>query len=74
MQSAKDALIAAEAEIASRQSALDFAKSDFERGQELMKSGFITKQVFEQRKRNFDLAVAGVASFMSQRDQALATV
>ncbi len=70
VQSSKDALIAAEAEITSRQSALDFAKSDFERGQELMKTGFITKQVFEQRKRNFDSAVAGVASFKSQRDQA----
>ncbi len=58
VQSAKDALVAAEAEIASRQSALEFAKSDFQRGQELMKTGFITKQVFEQRKRNYDSAVA----------------
>ena len=32
VQSAKDAAAAAEAEIASRQSALEFAKSDFERG------------------------------------------
>jgi HlyD family secretion protein len=70
VQSSKDALAAAEAEITSRQSALEFAKSDFQRGQELMKSGFITKQVFEQRKRNFDSAVAAVASFTSQRDQA----
>ena len=70
VQSAKDALVAAEAEIASRQSALDFAKSDFQRGQELMKTGFITKQVFEQRKRNFNSAVADVASLTSQRDQA----
>ena len=54
VQSANDALAAAEAEITSRQSALEFAKSDFERGQELMKTGFITKQVFEQRKRNYD--------------------
>ncbi len=74
MQSAKDALIAAEAEITARQSALEFAKSDFERGQELMKSGFITKQVFEQRKRNFDSAVAAVASFTSQRDQAKSAI
>ena len=70
VQSAKDALASAEAEITSRQSALEFAKSDFERGQELMKTGFITKQVFEQRKRNYDSAVAAVASFTSQRDQA----
>jgi len=70
VQKAKDALSAAEAEILSRQSALDFAKSDFERGQELMKNGFITKQAFEQRKRNFDAAAAAVTSFTSQRDQA----
>ena len=74
VQKANDALAAAEAEITSRQSALEFAKSDFERGQELMKTGFITKQVFEQRKRNFDLAVAAVQSFTSQRDQALSQI
>ena len=74
MQSAKDAPAAAEAEIAARQSALEFAKSDFERGQELMKTGYITKQTFEQRKRNFDSAAASVASFTSQRDQALSQI
>jgi HlyD family secretion protein len=70
VQKANDALAAAEAEITSRESALEFAKSDFERGQELMKKGFITKQVFEQRKRNYDSAAAAVKSFTSQRDQA----
>jgi HlyD family secretion protein len=74
VKKANDALAAAEAEITARQSALEFAKSDFERGQELMKTGFITKQVFEQRKRNFDSAVAAVQSFTSQRDQALSQI
>jgi HlyD family secretion protein len=74
VKKANDALAAAEAEIASRQSALEFAKSDFERGQELIKTGFITKQVFEQRKRNFDSAVAAVQSYTSQRDQALSQI
>ena len=74
VQKANDALAAAEAEIASRESALEFAKSDFERGQELMKTGFITKQVFEQRKRNYDSAIAAVKSFTSQRDQALSQI
>ncbi|MBV8104548.1 MAG: HlyD family efflux transporter periplasmic adaptor subunit [Hyphomicrobiales bacterium] len=74
VQKANDALAAAEAEIASRQSALEFAKSDFERGQELMKTGFITKQTFEQRKRNYDSAIAAVKSFTSQRDQALSHI
>jgi HlyD family secretion protein len=70
VQSAKDALASAEAEITARKSALEFAKSDFERGQDLMKTGFITKQVFEQRKRNYDSAAADVTSVTSQRDQA----
>lgn len=74
VRKANDALAAAEAEITARQSALEFAKSDFERGQELMKTGFITKQVFEQRKRNFNSAVAAVQSFTSQRDQALSQI
>jgi HlyD family secretion protein len=74
VQKANDALAAAEAEITSRESALEFAKSDFERGQELMKTGFITKQVFEQRKRNYDSAIAAVKSFTSQRDQALSQI
>jgi HlyD family secretion protein len=74
VQKANDALATAEAEITSRESALEFAKSDFERGQELMKTGFITKQVFEQRKRNFDSAAAAVKSFTSQRDQALSQI
>ena len=74
VQKANDALAAAEAEISSRESALAFAKSDFERGQQLMKSGHITKQVFEQRMRNYDSAIAAVKSFTSQRDQALSQI
>jgi HlyD family secretion protein len=74
VKKANDALAAAEAEIASRQSALEFAKSDFERGQQLINSGHITKQTFEQRKRNLDSAVATVQSFTSQRDQALSQI
>jgi HlyD family secretion protein len=74
VKKANDALAAAEAEIASRQSALEFAKSDFERGQQLIKAGHITKQTFEQRKRNLDSAVAAVQSYTSQRDQALSQI
>jgi len=70
VQQAKEALTAAEAEIASRQSALEFAKADFERGAELIKSGTITKQTYEQRKRNYDSADAAVKTFIAQRDQA----
>ena len=70
VQHATDALTAAESEIASRQSALEFAKSDFERGAQLLKTGTITKQTYEQRKRNFDAADAAVKSVIAQRDQA----
>jgi len=70
VQHSKDALTAAESDIASRQSALEFAKSDFERGAELIKSGTITKQTYEQRKRNYDSADAAVKSVIAQRDQA----
>ena len=70
VQHSKDALTAAELEIASRQSALEYAKSDFERGAELLKTGTITKQTYEQRKRNYDAADAAVKSVIAQRDQA----
>lgn len=69
-QSAKDASAAAEADIASRQAALEFAKSDFERGQELMKTGFITKQTFQERQRNYEAAQAAVHTMTAQRDEA----
>ena len=70
LQSAQDGLAGAEFEIASRRSALEFAKSDFERGQALMKSGFITKQSFQERERNYQSAEAAVQSMTAKRDQA----
>jgi HlyD family secretion protein len=70
LQTAKDGLASAQAEIASRQAALEFAKSDFERGQELMKTGFITKQLFEERQRNYQSADAAVKNMTAQRDEA----
>jgi HlyD family secretion protein len=74
VQSAKDAASAAEAEIASRRSAVEFAKGDFERAEKLIRDGYITQQTYDQRKRNLDAAVAAVASFTSQRDQALSQI
>ena len=74
VRKANDALASAEAEITARQSALEFAKSDFERGQQLITAGHITKQTFEQRKRNLDSAAAAVQNFTSQRDQALSQI
>ncbi len=74
LQSAQGALAAAEADIASRKAALDFAKSDFERGQELIKSGFITKQLFEERQRNYESAEAAVQTMAARRDQAQSAI
>ena len=74
VQNANNALTAAEAEITSRQSQLEFSKTDFARGQELIKTGFITKQVFDQRRRNFDAAAAAVAAATAQRDQAKSAI
>jgi HlyD family secretion protein len=74
VQRAKQALNAAIADIAAQQSALDFAKSDFERGQELIKSGNITHQLLEQRQRNFHAAEASVQAAIAKRDQAQAAI
>jgi HlyD family secretion protein len=74
VQSGNNALTAAEAEIVSRQSQLDFSKTDLARGQELIKTGFITKQAFDQRRRNFDAAAAAVAAATAQRDQAKSAI
>jgi HlyD family secretion protein len=74
VQSGNSALTAAEAEITSRQSQLEFSKTDFARGQELIKTGYITKQAFDQRRRNFDAAAAAVAAATAQRDQAKSAI
>ena len=74
VQSGNNALTAAEAEITSRQSQLEFSKTDFARGQELIKTGFITKQAFDQRRRNLDAAAAAVAAATAQRDQAKSAI
>ena len=74
LQSAQDGLAGAESEIASRRSALEFAKSDLGRGQALMKSGFITKQAFEERQRNHESAEAAVQNMTARRDQAQSAI
>ena len=74
LQSAQDGLAGAESEIASRRSALEFAKSDLERGQALMKSGFIAKQAFEERQRNYKSAQAAVQNMTARRDQAQSAI
>jgi HlyD family secretion protein len=70
----RQALTQAEADIASRQSSLDFARSDFERGAELVKSGAITQKDFDQRRRNYESSDAAVKAMTAQRDQALSAI
>ncbi len=70
----KKMLTQAEADIASRQSALEFAKSELERGTELIKTGAITQKDFEQRRRNYESADAAVKATTAERDQALAGI
>ena len=74
VQHAKEALTAAEAEIAARQSAAEFAKSDLERGRELVQKGNISQQIFEQRRRNFETADASAQAATAQRDQAQSAI
>jgi HlyD family secretion protein len=70
----KQTLTQAEAEIASRQSSLDFAKSEFERGTELIKSGAITQKDLDQLRRNYESSFAAVKAMTAQRDQALSAI
>jgi HlyD family secretion protein len=74
LSSAQNALASAEFEIDSRKAALQFAKSEFERGQELIKTGFITKQAFEERQRNFEAADATLKTMIAQKDQAQSAI
>ncbi len=74
VERSKQALTQAEAEIASRQSALEFAKSEFERGTELIKTGAITQKDQDQRRRNYESADAAVKAMTAQRDQALSAI
>ena len=74
VQKARDAQVAAEADIRTKQSALDFAKTEYDRSASLVKSGTISKQTFDQSKRNFDSATSAVAAAIAQRDQAASAI
>ena len=64
----------AETLIDQRKAVLAAAKSDFERGQELVGKQIITQQTFDQRRRNFESAEASVAGAVAQREQADAAI
>jgi HlyD family secretion protein len=74
VQRTMEARAAADAQIGVHQSALDFARTDYQRAQELVKTDAISRQVLDQRRRNFEAAEASARVATSQRDQALAAV
>jgi len=70
VERAKQTLAEAETLITQRNAVLAAAKSDFERGKELVGKQIITQQTFDQRQRNYEGAEANVKGAIAQRDQA----
>jgi HlyD family secretion protein len=74
VERAKQSMAEAESLIDQRNAALAAAKSDFERGEQLVEKQIITQQTFDQRRRNFEGAQASVQGAIAQRDQAAASI
>jgi HlyD family secretion protein len=70
----KKALAEAVAQIAQRQSDLDFTKTDYERGKFLVQHGNIPQQTVDQRRDKFESAEAMYVAAQAQRDQAEAAI
>ena len=67
---ARQALAEAEALIAQRKSDQILARTDAERGKELVAKGYLSKQVDDQRAAKADAADAALRAAQAQRDQA----
>lgn len=67
---AKKSLAEAVALIAQRNSDLTFADADYNRGKELVGKGYMTKQIFDQRKAKAEAAKAGLDAAKAQQEQA----
>jgi HlyD family secretion protein len=74
VERAKQSMAEAESLINQRNATLAAAKSDFERGQELIGKQVITQQTFDQRRRNYEGTQASVVGATAQRDQADAAI
>jgi HlyD family secretion protein len=74
VQRAKHSMLEAQALIAERNAALTSAKADFERGEQLVGQSIITRQTFDQRRRNYEGAQAGVQQASEQREEAEAAI
>ena len=70
VERAKEAMAEAESLIDQRKAVLAAAKSDFERGRELVDQAIISRQTFDQRRRNYEAAEASVQGAIAQREQA----
>jgi HlyD family secretion protein len=70
VERAKEAMVEAESAIDQRKAVLAAAKSEFERGQELVDKGIISRQTFDQRLRNYEGSQARVQGAIAQREQA----
>jgi HlyD family secretion protein len=71
---AKQGLAEAIALIAQRQSDLDFARTDYDRGKPLLEHGTITQQIMDQRRNRFESAEAAYVAANAQRDSADAAI
>ncbi len=71
---AKQQLAEAIALIAQRQSDLNFARTDYDRGKPLLEHGTITQQVMDQRRNKFESAEAAYVAANAQRDAAEAAI
>ncbi len=74
VERAKQSMAEAASLIDQRSATLAAAKSDFERGEQLIKNQTITQQTFDQRRRNYEAAQASVQGATAQRDQADAAI
>jgi HlyD family secretion protein len=71
---AKQDFATAVALVAQRKSDLTFAKSDYERGKSLVGQGWLTQQVFEQRRTKVEVAEAALDAANAQREAAEASI
>ena len=71
---AKKSLAEAVANIAQRKADLDFTRTDYERGKQLIEHATITQQTLDQRRAKFESAEAAYVAANAQRDEAEAAI
>jgi HlyD family secretion protein len=71
---AKKSLAEAVANIAQRKADLDFTRTDYERGKQLIEHATITQQTLDQRRSKFEAAEAAYVAAEARRDEADAAI